>query len=280
MDLGDFWIWSIQKTNNIISEYLRDKFMKCKGCEKDLAEGEYKQVAQWTFCHDCFEKLMSSKNKESEEQKPEIKECRISTSFSMGPKEEEEEKVELPSLSCRGCGKEMEEGEYKSLGFWKYCPECYKNMSTAQEAARKEKSEEPQASPTEEPKYTPGGFSGKYCEGCNKKLREGAYRNVSGMPFCPDCYYMLLELAEDSDKKQRQEKMQQIKAQGVTYQKDPGKTKSCQTCGREFSPESLKMVEGFEICQACLASDIDTSVQIAKERHRQYLQQLRQQLGK
>ena len=32
--------------------------MECKQCSKNLAGEEYKMVAEWPFCPDCFRKLM------------------------------------------------------------------------------------------------------------------------------------------------------------------------------------------------------------------------------
>jgi hypothetical protein len=54
----------------------------------------------------------------------------------------------------------------------------------------------------------------------------------------------------------------------------------CESCGKEVAEDKLQTVEGFAICQACLSSDAELAVHLARARHQKRLQRLKDKLGK
>jgi hypothetical protein len=43
-------------------------------------------------------------------------------------------------------------------------------------------------------------------------------------------------------------------------------------------PDNLRTIEGFEICLACLTTDPDTALDIARTRHRKMLEKIKKEL--
>jgi len=41
--------------------------MECKKCGRDLTGMEYKKVAEWPFCQECFQALMDKAGEKKEE---------------------------------------------------------------------------------------------------------------------------------------------------------------------------------------------------------------------
>ena len=72
--------------------------MKCKGCSKDLTGLEYRDVADWHFCLDCFHKLL---------------ERRIA-----------DEKPQAASSQCQLCHTELSPKQGSQLLGMQVCEQC------------------------------------------------------------------------------------------------------------------------------------------------------------
>jgi hypothetical protein len=53
----------------------------------------------------------------------------------------------------------------------------------------------------------------------------------------------------------------------------------CESCGKAVPQDKLQTVEGFAICQACLSSDDELAVHLARARHQKRLQRLKEEMG-
>lgn len=228
--------------------------MQCKGCEKEITNQEYKQVGKWNFCNACFQSLM---------EKPPVKVEATTTSHS---------KVATGIAQCRFCNQTLVSDNYKKLGDWKFCLDCYGKMLPPSTPNFPES--EPVATTDEAPPLrteeieTPGAYSNVRCKGCNKRLVKGASKILGNDHFCPDCFYALNEITVHSQQ------------QNKSLESDGGKSEQiqqCQACLRSL-PLTCPIVGGFFICQACISSDKQAAIDIARTRHRQYLRQLQQQL--
>jgi len=90
--------------------------MECKKCGIDLSEREYKTVASWAFCLECFQALMNK----AEERKKE-------------PVEPEPPAATGEPLCCLVCEREIEpDAAHEMLGMM-LCRECYENLIRKQE---------------------------------------------------------------------------------------------------------------------------------------------------
>jgi hypothetical protein len=246
--------------------------MECKQCSKNLAGEEYKMVAEWPFCPDCFRKLME---KPAEKDRVEAK-------------SEEEVKdvvVEVGAVTaksrCQLCDKEIEGDQYKKVGIWIFCPDCHLDMTPRIKPPPPPEPEE-ETDEAEEEASIHARLHVKYiqrvtCAGCNKRIPEGGSRDVDGELYCPDCYYALPEETRQASEEAETTEPGREEASPLEQpevEAGPG----CESCGKEISKEALQTVEGFGICRACLSSDAELAVHLARARHQKRLQRLKQDL--
>jgi hypothetical protein len=57
-----------------------------------------------------------------------------------------------------------------------------------------------------------------------------------------------------------------------------GSFEGCESCGKKVPEDQLQTVEGFTICQACLSSDAELAVRLARARHEKRLQRLKDEM--
>ena len=87
--------------------------MKCKKCEKDIICDDYKKVADWFFCLECFDDLMQQSEKKAEsEAKPESDNRQIPVS--------DKKAIQPEKNNCSVCGAEIEKETGKRLGTWRF----------------------------------------------------------------------------------------------------------------------------------------------------------------
>lgn len=244
--------------------------MECKRCGIDLTEKEYKNVASWFFCLDCFQALMAK----AEEKKDE-------PAMMPAPKMSGEEQ------RCVLCEEKIEEGTgCKMLGMM-LCRECYENLVKKPDIPpRPEAGEDEQAvDASEKPavmQVRVDFSSPVQCYGCGRQIPAVGSKQFDDQPYCPDCYYRLPEIiaqkpkpfqkpvdAPPSDKVRENRSDNQGCEDGHI----------CQACQRRVLPDNLETVEGFEICRACLTTDQETALEIARIRHRKTLEKIRKELA-
>jgi formylmethanofuran dehydrogenase subunit E len=209
--------------------------MNCHKCGKEIDGQEYKMVAEWSFCTDCFGGLL---NKPS-------------------PKPEPEPIVEN-TIECYVCKRKIEDENFRKMGIWTFCPECYDTMMPAPAPEKTESSDKKNSEEDEHRvsvRMVADMVKRVNCQGCGRQIPEKGGKAADGKIFCPDCYYALS--AENK----------QSAGSGTVY--------SCDSCCRKVPESSLKSIEGFLICSACMATDSELSVHLARSRHLKLLQQIR-----
>lgn len=126
------------------------------------------------------------------------------------------------------------------------------------------------------------------CAGCGKMIPEGGSKRVEEEPYCPDCYYGLPEeVRQAAEEAQAAATAREEEETAQISQEEPAPVElpeveapeGCESCGKAVPEDKLQTVEGFSICQACLSSDAELAVHLARARHQKRLQRLREELG-
>ena len=242
--------------------------MECKKCGIDLAGREYKTVAQWPFCLECFHALMEK----AEAKKDEMVEALVP---------EPAGKLQR----CLVCEKEIEQGAGREMLGLLFCRECYENLVTKPDIPPRAETgdKEPGMDRSEKPAVVQVHVdlsSPVQCYGCGRQIIAIGSKQFDSHPYCPDCYYGLPEIKAQKPKPFHAAVSEQP-AGAEKKHAGPGEREAglrCQVCQREVLPVNLKTVEGFEICLACLTTDQDTALEIARTRHRKALEKIKKEL--
>lgn len=236
--------------------------MECKKCGKDLADKEYKKVAEWPFCLECFQALMN-KAEEKKAEKPEA------APEATAPAPEPEAKKQ----KCQVCSKELESGEGHDMLGLLFCPDCYEVLVKSPAIpARPEVEEEEEETKPKVAQVRVDLRMPTECHGCGRQIPVMGSKEFEDNCYCPDCYYALPEIQAQKPRPfPVADAGQQAEAEKV-----PGLR--CQACNQEVLPENLKTAEGFEICQACLKTDPDAALEIAQARHRKAMERMKKEL--
>jgi hypothetical protein len=263
--------------------------MQCKKCSKDLSGEEYRMVAEWPFCMECFHGLMEKPAKKAE---PEVE---VEAPTEPEP-EKEDVSVEVvfdqARKKCTLCEKEIKGDQFKKVGIWTFCPDCHLDMTPRQKPPPPPQPEE-EAVDEEEEAAMRARFRVKFmhrvkCSACGKMIPEGGSKQVDEEPYCPDCYYSLPEevrLAAEEAQAAAMEGEEATLAEVTPEESAPAKPlevevpEGCESCGKAVPEDKLQTVEGFAICQACLSSDAELAVHLARARHQKRLQRLKDELG-
>jgi len=242
--------------------------MECKKCGIDLSGKEYKNVASWFFCLECFQAMFTKAEEEKKEP-------------AGVPAPEVTGKPQL----CLICEKELEEGMACELLGIILCRECYENLikkpdiSPRTEAAEGEQviagAEKPAVMQVRVDFSSP-----VQCSGCGRQIPAIGSKSFDGRPYCPDCYYKLPEIEarkpKPFPKAEPDRPGEGADASGGAAEQPVGLI--CSACQRRVLPANLKTIEGFEICLACLTTDPETALEIARLRHRKALERIRKEL--
>ena len=244
--------------------------MECKKCGKDLTDGEYKQVAEWPFCLECFQALMDKaeeKNKEVIEEEPE------SSGFTSVPTDTQQR--------CQVCEKEIENSTGREMLGLLFCPECYMGLVTRPDIPPRPETEE------NEPNTRPAVAQVRVdlrqpvqCHSCGRQIPIMGSKEYNENRYCPDCYYALPEILAKKPKPFPVADSEQHIESGKEHisRFQPQAEFRCQTCKRPVLPGNLKTVDGFEICLACLSTDPNAALHIARARHQKALEQIIKEL--
>jgi formylmethanofuran dehydrogenase subunit E len=229
--------------------------MECKKCGIDLTGREYRNVAQWPFCLECFQSLMEKAGEKKGE-----------TNKAPAPEPVRETK------KCLVCEQEIEKGESREMLGFTFCLQCYENLVKSPDIPPRTVSYDEDAGigPLEKQavEQVIVDFSTSVqCSGCGREIPAISSKQFNEQPYCPDCYYTLPEIAA-----------QQPKPFPVAVSGKQEDGLKCQACRRQVLPDNLRTVEGFEICLACLTTDPDTALDIARTRHRKMLEKIKKEL--
>lgn len=242
--------------------------MECKKCGIDLSGKEYKKVASWPFCLECFQALFA--RAEEEKKTPDA-----------APEAGAAEKPQ----QCLICEKELEEGAVRELLGMILCRQCYENLIKKPEIPPRTETGEREQEMAEMEKppvmQVRVDFSTPVqCYGCGRQIPFIGSKQFDGHPYCPDCYHCLQEIIARKPKPFPTEYAAH-RAEAEEVPAGAGEQAVglvCQACRRPVLPANLKTVEGFEICLACLATDPETALEIARARHRSTLERIRKEL--
>ncbi len=229
--------------------------MKCRKCGKEIVGDDFKKVADWIFCNECFESLMT----ESDSDKEEV----------LDNTEDKDEPDR--DISCQICGCKLSDTDTKRLLGLVLCRGCYDALLERPSTSfAGEDSDETDNGSDEED----AGDKFKVdqvevplnrfirCFGCGRNIPVGGSKVIDGHRYCPDCFK---RLSVDSD----------VKDVGNVGDRSTDRMITCQSCGRRVDAGHIKNVDGFDICLACLSSDPEIAVSIARQRHRDLLRQIR-----
>ena len=161
--------------------------MNCKGCNREITGDEYREVGKWTFCLDCFEKLLNPS--ESEPEKIE--------SHKKNPEDFHDTQLvhDLPDIKkqCGICETEIKKGKEKKLGIWTLCESCYNDMvfksrKTNSDKDTEEDEVEPEISQVDNMEVLNTGRT-ILCDDCGRIILEVAAKKDGDNLLCPDCFY-------------------------------------------------------------------------------------------
>jgi hypothetical protein len=193
---------------------------------------------------------------------------------------------------CTLCEKEIEGDQYKKVGIWTFCPDCHLDMTPRQKPPPPPEPEE-EAVDEEEEAAMRARFRVKFmhrvkCSACGKMIPEGGSKQVEEEPYCPDCFYALPEEVRQAAEEAAAAALAEEEAEAAEISREieapvePPEIdtpEGCESCGKKLPEDKLQTVEGFAICQACLSSDAELAVHLARARHQKRLQRLRDELG-
>jgi hypothetical protein len=180
------------------------------------------------------------------------------------------------------CENEIEDGKSREMLGLVFCPTCYENLVMRPDITPRTESGDAEGEivPPEKPAVAQvrvDFVKPAQCHGCGRQIPAVGVKEFDGKPYCPDCYYNLPEIKAQKPKPfPATASGQQGKAE--KEQAPPEGQESglrCQACQRPVLPTNLKTVEGFEICLACLATDANTALDIARTRHRRILEKMK-----
>lgn len=108
---------------------------------------------------------------------------------------------------------------------------------------------------------TPGTGT-EWCTGCRRPMPgPGSYQLVAGRPYCPGCVAA------------RTRKTAPMRAPGdaLDDDDDAASPDACDACRRTIDPAAVPLTQGFRLCAACLHSDPELALAIARSRHQRRL---------
>lgn len=158
-------------------------------------------------------------------------------------------------------------GEMVHLGFWRFCQTCYADV-VENPLPDDEEEAEPEA-PRE--RIVPDAMVYVLCARCGRRVPERGTKPIDDQPHCPDCYNAVAPLAPLPDL-------------AALATPEPGSASAeaaggvCDSCGQKTGADRTMQVEGFNICRACLKTDPELAVDLARGRHKKRLQRLRDEL--
>ncbi len=255
---------------------------RCKGCNQEIEE--FHKVGNWLFCPACFDKLLNTPQPSNDSNNENLQDTKDAESFS----------IQKSSLECYICNEKISGIDYKKLGDWLICPQCYQELLPQHHTERmnraevSQEKEEPysyilpnqkkilQGQNVTEDIIYPGTSSGKKCDNCGRNLVEGGYYSSGEKKFCPNCFYSLAEKSLEEEKKKKEAENSSTSKNNKTNQDKENSASQiieCDSCGRKLPLQSLQMLEGFYICSACHNTNLAMSLNIAKKRHQKLMEQ-------
>ena len=221
--------------------------MNCKKCGISLEGKDYRMVAQWPFCTQCFQNLMEHTEKKTD--------SRTENNDALLTQTETKQK-------CQVCGAEIESGMGHEMLAILFCDKCHENLIKRPAVTPRLKSRE--SSSVTDSLNKPAVNQVRVnlnelvqCHGCGRKIPALGSKEFNGNFFCPDCF-SALSISEE-----------------IKYGRESEHI--CQACGRKVLSKNLKTIKGFEICLACISTDQNAAIEIAREKHKKVLEKIKKE---
>jgi len=144
---------------------------------------------------------------------------------------------------------------------------------------------DPSASPSERASaapFTPGSGA-VTCAGCERPMPgPGSYRVLRGKPYCAACVPFFARLPPAVYEAPAESGPSSGPASNDSVSTSPSSSPlarpgQCDCCRRALDQDADQR-EGFELCSACLTSDAELALSVARARHRRALARLRSKL--
>lgn len=238
---------------------------RCFHCGKASQGQALIAVGDGEFCQACFDALLLAEGGSVES----------SQRVAATPPERARaaQPPGAPRATCLVCERELLGAPAVAFLGGQICQACNAEMAAELEAARAIGGGQatPQAAPVSEPApapldvFTPGSGT-RICAGCERPMPgPGSYRKIDGNAYCAACLPFYAKRAAQL-------------ATPLAQQPVPSSPESnCDCCRRPLPPE-VQAHEGFRLCSACLQSDAELALRIARARHRHELSRLRSAL--
>jgi len=289
----------------------------CRKCGRDVSEVPTKKVADWDFCEPCFLDLMMESEQRKEPQPEPQPEPRAEPEPEPPPAAEppaapKELGIALPRISvrvatqasarCDACKQEVEPDQLDELLGFNFCPACHANFAAGLLLAAAGK-EEADATPDEprpplreqEERKVNAAIP---CDGCGRHIKLLGSRERDGQHYCPECFQALPaeeptaeEPADQSPAAEASpeegpaaEQQPAVEPTAPPTEPAPAATSDsaaagrCASCDQPTPAASLATVSGFAICEACRGTDPELALRLARDRHRQRLEQIQRDL--
>lgn len=122
--------------------------------------------------------------------------------------------------------------------------------------------------------WTPGSET-VACAGCQRPMPgPGSYRILGGAPYCAACLPFYARLEQEAGALVRKGSTPIAAAERLGANSSE---QGCDCCGRQLQANA-EPHQGFYLCAACQADDVELALLVAKARHRRHLIKLKQRL--
>jgi len=264
--------------------------VQCKVCQREIVGDNYRLVAKWPFCLECFDGL-GAKPPEGDE---------VQRAHTPGPAHAEAAELPRPvppprpsrPAHCVSCARPLSPNEEAPFGICVQCrtgliAEPFKKIleQDAKEAAEREKAREAAEETADTPMpldiVPPGVLGKKTCAQCGRRLLEpGGYHVIDGQWFCPACAHEARTKAKPQDVRHPASAgtaPASVRAASLpaAVLAPPVVLVHCDACERPTLSNELDRVEGFSLCKPCVSVDSDGALSVARARHRAKLKKLK-----
>ncbi len=255
--------------------------MECKQCGKSVTEEELHRVADWVFCAECFGRLMEKTSRPPE--------ASVEASDGVAGGDSSEAAA---VARCSLCEKPIDPATAKDLGVWKFCADCMDGLARRPDPPRPDP-ESGAVAPDEGEPESPRIRTHVqmdvrrtiFCDGCGRQIPEHGSRGTDGKRLCPECFYgdpggsddPVPAEPEAGEGPAGEPIAPKASADQAKAPADDGPIR-CECCDRPILSFPTETVEGYFLCRPCLTTDADAALEIARNRHKIRLKQLKTQI--
>jgi hypothetical protein len=260
--------------------------IECFGCGQRFARDELEDVGDTVFCRACHARMLrriDERRARSESSGAMGGEVRIPLRGSIGATSSTGPsgplaKPAAADAPCFVCGGPLDGATLFELRGFAICGSCARGLigdeSPADDAALDaaddlaldddddELGDAPRLiAPEGSSRVATPGTATEWCTGCRRAMPgPGSYQLIAGRPYCPACVAA------------RSHRTAPMRVQGgEALDDDEASPDACDACCRAIDPAAVPLTQGFRLCAACLHSDPELALAIARSRHQRRL---------